>query len=422
MKKKLLAALLAVASLLPLAVGCSGTDTATTAATTTEAPVTTEAPIPKDPLPSDRYESKFAEPAYKLSRQIIKDYWLKGSLRGEPRSGGMPAVWGFASFMECMAEAYRLYPDDTKIKTAYLDCLTTGINKYKVTETITTPNGQKHNVSYYNAGAGGRGDYYYDDDAWICIQFLNAYDLLKDEQYLKDAEETLEFLWTGWDDVLGGGIYWDKSYGGKNTCVNGPVAIAYLWAYQLTQKEEYLEKGKMIYDWMREKLLDGNLYIDAIGIKNGQEDGRNNWKAAYNQGTPIYAGALLYEITGEEEYLQQARATTEASLSLMFTGRGSNIRMNGNPIYKSWCIGWLVRGYLKFYEVDPQKDDTPMENIATVLKRNLKTKTKKGYYDPYFQTGDWSSESVTDVLQPCGMASVMCLTTYFEEFMAKKAD
>ena len=36
-----------------------------------------------------------------------------------------------------------------------------------------------------------------------------------------NKEESLEFLWTGWDEeVHGGGIYWDKSYGGKNTCTN----------------------------------------------------------------------------------------------------------------------------------------------------------------------------------------------------------
>ena len=61
-----------------------------------------------------------------------------------------------------------------------------------------------------------------------------------------------------------------------------------------------------------------------------------------------------------------------------------------------------------------KKNETALTNMATVLKKNLKTKNKKGYYDPYFQTGDWSGESTTDVLQPCGMSSVMSLITYYE--------
>ncbi|MBQ7354062.1 MAG: hypothetical protein IJW62_00920 [Clostridia bacterium] len=420
MKKKLIACVLAIASLLPLATACAdSTDTPVTGTTTAETTAATTVPTPAAPLPSDQYDSQFAEPSYRLMRQIIKDYWRTSFLRTDINNSGASVVWGFAGFMEAVAEAYRLYPEDKTIEKAYRNALTKGITQYKVTNAkITTPDGNSHTVSYYNAGKGGSGDYYYDDDAWICIQFLNAYELLKDDQFLAEAEETLQFLWTGWDDVLGGGIYWDKTYGGKNTCANGPVAIAFLWAYQLTQKEEYLEKGRMIYDWCREKLLDGDLYIDSLGV----DGGRNNWKAAYNQGTMIYAGAQLYEITGDETYLNQARATNKATISLMFTGRGNATRMNGNPIYRSWCIGWLARGFMKFYSVDPEKDTTAMDNMAVVLKRTLKTQNKKGYYDPYFCTGDWGGESTTDVLQPCGVASVLLLTTYFQEFMEGKSE
>lgn len=413
MKLKLIAFLLAVATLVPLTAGCDAGTPEDTAATTTAA-TTTDITVERV-LPSDQYESNFAEPSYLLMRQIIKDYWRTTSLRTDLNNNGQAVVWGFASFLEAVAEAYRLYPDDKTIAKAYTNALTKGINQYKVTETITTPDGNQHEVTYFNAGAGGRGDYYYDDDAWICIQFLNAYELLEDETYLAEAEETLKFLWTGWDDQLGGGIYWDKDYGGKNTCANGPVAIAFLWAYQLTQKEEYLEKGRMIYDWTREVLLDkgNNLYSDSISL-----DGKmNTWKAAYNQGTMIYAGAQLYEITGDETYLTQARATNEATIGLMFSGRGSYVSMNGNPIYKSWCIGWLARGFMKFYSVDPEKDTTAMTNLETVLKKTLKSKNKKGYYDPYFASGGWADESTTDVLQPCGVASVFCLATYYDQFM-----
>lgn len=420
MKKKLISCILAIASLLPLATACAGsTDTPVTEATTVETTAATTVPVPSTPLPSDQYDSQFAEPSYRLMRQIIKDYWRTTFLRTDIGNSNAAVVWGFAGFMEAVAEAYRLYPDDSVIEKAYRNALTKGITQYKVTNAkITTPDGNTHTVSYYNAGKNGSGDYYYDDDAWICIQFLNAYELLKDEQFLAEAEETLQFLWTGWDDVLGGGIYWDKSYSGKNTCANGPVAIAFLWAYQLTQKEEYLEKGRMIYDWCREKLLDGDLYIDSMGV----DGGKNTWKAAYNQGTMIYAGAQLYEITGDETYLNQARATNKATINLMFSGRGSATKMNGNPIYRSWCIGWLVRGFMKFYSVDPEKDTTAMDNMAVVLKRTLKTQNKKGYYDPYFCSGDWGNESTTDVLQPCGVASVLLLTTYFQEFMEGKSE
>ena len=137
MTKKILACLLAVVTLLPLAVGCNQTEPeATTVATTTTAATTS---FPRTPLPSDDMESQFAEPAFRLARAIIKDYWNTGSLKSDI-TGGTAVVWGYASFMEAMAEAYRLFPEDQTIKQAYVACLTTGISKYKVTNAkITTP-------------------------------------------------------------------------------------------------------------------------------------------------------------------------------------------------------------------------------------------------------------------------------------------
>ncbi len=401
MKIRLLALLLAALTLLPLFTACdSGNDTPET---TTTAP----SDEPDKPKPT----SPYGQAGLELMLNVIDLYYNERSntLGSQPHATSGAAVWGVASYIEALAETYRLYPDNAEIKAAYIAALDKCLPKYEVADTvINTPSGD-YTVTYYNAMAGGSGDYYYDDDAWICIQFLNAYELLGDAKYLALAEETLEFLWTGWDDLLGGGIYWDKRYEGKNTCANGPIAISFLWAYQITEKADYLEKGKMIYDWMRATLLDDELYFDSISI----EGNINTWKAAYNQGVMVYAGSQLYEITGDETYFEQTRDTVTKLNGLMFTGRGENVQMNGNPIYKAWCIGWLVRGYIKYYTIEPRKNDYHMNTISTILQKELTTKDEDGFYDPYFLSGAYADESVTDILQPCGIASVFCLTHYF---------
>ncbi len=406
MKIKLLAVLLAALTVLPVFTGCANSDTPAA----TDASTNTTAEEQEDNSPVLSY-GEFGEAGLELMLNVISDYYLRtNTLCSEPKNANAAAVWGVASFIEALAETYRLYPDNTKVADTYVKALDKCLTTYKVENaTISTPTGRAK-VSYYNATKGQSGDYYYDDDAWLCIQFLNAYELLGDEKYLQLAEETLEFLWTGWDEQMGGGIYWDKSYSGKNTCANGPTAISFLWAYQITQKEDYLEKGKKIYDWTRSALLDNNLYSDSIGL----DGGINGWKAAYNQGVMIYAGSQLYEITGDETYYKDTKATVTATVSLMFNGTGKRVKMNGNPIYKSWCIGWLTRGLIKYYTVDPSKNTRPMEYLETVLTNELTTKNEDGYYDPYFLSGDWTSESTTDVLQPCGITSVFCLTAYFD--------
>ena len=367
--------------------------------------------LPKTPAMELADQEGFASSTYatagmELVKRSIKDYYVRAShtVHDQPGSG-TAFVWGAASFLEAVAEAYRTNPTDGEIYRIYVDLLDHAMTAYKVNGKITTPTGT-YTVSYYNASRGSAGDYYYDDDAWICLQYLNAYTLLGEEGYLRRAEEMLEFFWTGWDDVQGGGIYWDKSFSSKNTCADGPIAIAFLSAYEMTGKTEYLEKGKLIYEWCRDVMLQNNLYSDSINASTGSI---NAWKAAYNQGTMLGVGSLLYRITGESRYLTETRATYNATVSHMFRVSGSNVSMHGNPIFKAWCIGWLQRGFLLFESIDPNGTTKGTDYMAKVLDKTLATKNANGYYDPYFCTGDWGGESKTDVLQPSGVACTLLL-------------
>ncbi len=359
----------------------------------------------------DLSKNTYAKAGIELLKNMIDDYYDRDShmVHDQPNGTGASAIWPATSFVEALAEGYRVCPEDDLIYRTYVDALSNCFAAYKVNGSIQTPSGT-WNVSYYNATRGSSGDYYYDDDAWICLQYLNAYTLLGEESYLKRAEEILEFLWTGWDEKLGGGIYWDKSFGSKNTCANGPIATAFLSAYEMTKKSDYLTKGKQIYDWCRSTLMEGNLYSDNINV-NGSING---WKAAYNQGTMLTTGSLLYRITGETRYLTQTRSTYNATVNHMFRVSGTNVSMNGNPIYKAWCIGWLQRGFILYQEVDTQKATKGTDYMEKVLDKTLKTKNASGYYDPYFCTGDWAGESTTEVLQPSGVACTLLLAGMLE--------
>ena len=411
---RLLCLSLAILMLVPCFASCNGGEgeKETTTTTTDKEPENTP-----DNSAEALSSNPYANAGLELMHSTIDKHYNSRTnfLRISIQDSNPCFVWAVGAFIEALAETHRLYPDDKQVKETYIDALNDLLKAYKVENTkINTPNGTVQ-VTYYNASKGNRGDYYYDDNAWICIQLIEAYKILGEEKYLKEAETSLEFLWTGWDDVQGGGIYWDKSYGSKNACANGPVAIAFFEAYKLTNKEEYLEKGKKIYEWSNEKLLDGNLYIDNIG-KNGN---KNSWKAAYNQGVFIYAASQLFEITGEKAYYDHAKKVVTATIGLMFNVTGSrnnlSVSMKGNPIYKSWCIGWLTRGFIKYYEIDEKKSETAMTYLEKVLDKQLKTKDKKtGFYDPYYCTGDWGGENKIEILQQSGVISVFILAGYYD--------
>ena len=62
--------------------------------------------------------------------------------------------------------------------------------------------------AYEPAPTKGNGnDKYYDDNAWLVITFLEAYQLTNDRAFLTRARDTANFVASGWDDKQGGGIW-----------------------------------------------------------------------------------------------------------------------------------------------------------------------------------------------------------------------
>ena len=367
-------------------------------------------------------KNEFAAAGYALTTRILSKSYdpLAHEFKEHMGNGDAPHVWPVASMIENLSDACRLFPYSAKLKAACRDSLTNVLEKYLVKNAVVeTPEASYEGMSYYNASAGNAGDYYYDDNEWVCIQLLLGSRQLRDSRLLKAALANLEFIWTGWDDALGGGVYWSSDYTSKNACANGPAAIAFLLAYQLTGDEAYLEKGKMIYDWMNAAMRKNDLFIDKIEVASGR---KNEWTGSYNQATMIYAGCLLYEITGEKEYYDLTSATVNATIPLMFRETENedgtaDISMNANPIFKAWCVGWLARAYEKYYTVDPLKDQSPMEHMKAVLRKVLLTKDENGFYDPFFCSGASDPENYTELLAQDGVASAFLCTAYYDAIL-----
>src|SRR5437763_1261379 len=90
---------------------------------------------------------------------------------------------------------------------------------------------------YWEAGAAipgytaylvspGSDDRYYDDNAWVALALVEAYCVTRDARYLDRADAALRFVLSGWDEKLGGGIYWRVDRKSKNSCSNAPAAVA----------------------------------------------------------------------------------------------------------------------------------------------------------------------------------------------------
>ncbi|HTE24583.1 glycoside hydrolase family 76 protein [Flavitalea sp.] len=165
----------------------------------------------------------------------------------------------------------------------------------------------------------GGGDRFYDDNQWIGITLLDAYERLKNKNYLSKGAEIYRFMMTAYDTTSGGGLYWEEGKPTKNTCSNGPGIILALQLYKATKEKSYLDTALLLYNWVNKNLYDGSgLYYDNINIKTGKI---NQKRYSYNTGTMLQSNLYLFELTGEKKYLSRAIEIADAA-NVYFYGSG----------------------------------------------------------------------------------------------------
>ena len=187
---------------------------------------------------------------------------------------------------------------------------------------------------------------FYDDNEWIAIALMDAYGRTHNKQYLETSKMIYRFLLTGLNDVAGGGFYWEEgNLKGKNTCSNGPGILVALRLYQATKEKAYLDTAIKVYNWTKKNLLSANgVYYDAIKLPSMKIDSAYY---TYNAGTMLQAGVVLYNITKDKKYLDDARNVAVASEKYFYR--------NGKLPNNYWFNAVLIRGYIELYKVDKNK-------------------------------------------------------------------
>jgi hypothetical protein len=228
-------------------------------------------------------------------------------------------------------------------------------------------------ANYYNPAppAGGYTDYimklkpgerYYDDNQWIGITALDAYARTKNNADLKLGKAMYDFMMTGYNQVLGGGIYWKEgSLESKNTCSNGPGVLVALQMYKATKQKAYLDTALKIFNWTNEKLrTPQGLYYDNIRTKDGSIDKAT---LSYNTGTMLESNIYLYELTGNKKYLTSANSIADSSLAFFY----------GNGKFRDgyWFNAVLLRGYQHLLKHN--KDTKYVKGFQSALNNALET-------------------------------------------------
>lgn len=234
---------------------------------------------------------------------------------------------------------------------------------------------------------GNGNDKYYDDNAWLVITFLEAYETNHDPHYLNRADETLKFVLSGWDEESGGGIWWHQAHkdGTKNACANGPAAVGCLRLARFRKGDAaaLVDRAHKIVAWTAGALqAEDGLFDDRKVVATGEV---KRGKLTYNSALMLRALLGLYRATGEKEYLEQARRIGKAGDWFLDARTG---------VYRDAVryAHFMVEADLELYRT------TNEEYLLKRAKKNV---------DAYYE--NWKAKPPEDLISNAAIARVLWL-------------
>ena len=196
-----------------------------------------------------------------------------------------------------------------------------------------------------------------DDIAWICIAYLRIHKLTGEKKYYSQAKTMFDGMYNrAWSDDFGGGLFWKKSSGGKNACINCPAAIAACLIADISGDQAYVDKAKACIDWVVATISGGKGYIyDCIYLNDEGNIEYNKWASTYNQGTFIGACTLIHQLTKDETYKTYADEAVLYTMKNMFnygvinSEGGDNKDLHG---FKGILTRWIYRYAMAYDNVE----------------------------------------------------------------------
>lgn len=265
-----------------------------------------------------------------------------------PYWDGDAVVWdqgaGFSGFVALRGASIGVSAYEKKY-VDMTDRMYKSINRF-----ITTDNQRKAYAVYPQNG----NERYYDDNVWIGLDMAELYEQTQENRFLEKAEMVWDYLMVGNTSSCGGGILWREkpSYSNKHTCSTAPAAVLGCKLYQITKEQKYLDKAKELYVWLIQYMQDPSDHLFYDNITPSMVIGKS--KYSYNSGQPMQAACLLYNITGEQQYLTDAQQIARSAHKKWFTLYDSKelgekfYRINGDH---AWFYSVLFRGFLELYKL-----------------------------------------------------------------------
>ncbi len=297
-------------------------------------------------------------------------------------------------------------------------------------ETLYTVFAVNRGIRKFRAEAGGQLSVF-DDQIWIAREYLNAYKLYGKKEYLDTAVELSRYIYlSGWMPVIGG-ITWGQTYDTRHSCSNAPfvkVLVELAQAVEPTSAADaklYRDWATNVYEWMYTTLRDpsDNLYYDLVGTiydSNGvplRNDSIDRTKYTYNSGAMISAGVAMYNLTGEQRYLDEAKATAQSCYDKF----GVHDFIEGYTMYPADTTTWfnlvMYIGYFDLFLAD-NTQTVYLDDLQRTIDYAYENFGRDGYIPVAWLVGweqGWEKSDCKNLLDHSSHAETYLLLAQYQQ-------
>jgi predicted alpha-1,6-mannanase (GH76 family) len=205
---------------------------------------------------------------------------------------------------------------------------------------------------------------YFDDESWMTLALIRAYDLTGEQLYLNQAITIYEDIMAAWDTTCCGqhlgGIWWNRQHQQKATASNAGPVISGVRLTARTDDPQYQAFAQQAYDFWWNHMVNQQTY--AIYDHLNPDGTRAPGSLTYNHGVMIGAALELHAATGEAHFLEEAHGFGGYLVSV--ATRDSDVGPLLHDAIGQSCDGdcpaWKGIGYrylAQLFRVDPTRQE-----------------------------------------------------------------
>lgn len=283
-------------------------------------------PVVALPASSTLDYARLAQRGIERAAQWRRRNWYCEAL-GCPGRWPMLTIWGEVPMFEAADALQRAYP--SKAHAAILRRLAEGSEGY------WDPYVGGY-VPYYEDHYRGV-EAYFDDNGWLGLAFLGAYEDTGSRRYLRDAQRALRFIATkGWDSAAGGGMWWNTEHPYHSGPALAADSLLAVLLYAADREPWQLDDAQSWVDWGNAYDVDDErgLYLEVPNKPESVVD--------YVQAPLIYAQYMLCQDgLGQDYCLHAGRlAATMAEQGIDTFGYEYNYGPEYDAVFLQWMMAY----------------------------------------------------------------------------------